>query len=99
MIKILIRCFNVDCKLVPCISFIISFFLSYLRDVIARISSLSSLAGDKRLVPGRRNEPVSEKTNNLGSDQVLHKSGCTVTEDGWRLEFLDLENRGIVLFV
>ena len=28
------------------------------------------------------NEPVHEKTNNLGSDQVLHKLGCTVTEDG-----------------
>ena len=28
------------------------------------------------------NEPVHEKTNNLGSDQVRHKPGCTVTEDG-----------------
>ena len=27
-------------------------------------------------------EPVREKTNNLGSNQVLHKSGCIVTEDG-----------------
>ena len=27
-------------------------------------------------------EPVREKTNNLGSVQVRHKSGCTVTEDG-----------------
>ena len=27
-------------------------------------------------------EPVREKTNNLGSDQVRHKQGCTVTEDG-----------------
>ena len=27
-------------------------------------------------------EPVREKTNNLGYDQVRHKSGCTVTEDG-----------------
>ena len=27
-------------------------------------------------------EPVREKTNNLGSDQVQHKLGCTVTEDG-----------------
>ena len=27
-------------------------------------------------------EPVHEKTNNLGSDQVRHKSGCTVTEAG-----------------
>ena len=27
-------------------------------------------------------EPVCEKLNNLGSDQVRHKSGCTVTEDG-----------------
>ena len=27
------------------------------------------------------NEPVREKTNNLDSDQVQHKPGCTVTED------------------
>ena len=27
-------------------------------------------------------EPVREKTNNLGYDQVRHKPGCTVTEDG-----------------
>ena len=27
-------------------------------------------------------EPAREKTNNLGSDQVRHKAGCTVTEDG-----------------
>ena len=31
-------------------------------------------------------EHVHEKTNNLGSDQVQLKSGCTVTEDGLRLE-------------
>ena len=45
------------------------------------------------------NEPAREKTNNLGSDQVQHKPTCTVTEDGERLEILDLENRGIVLSV
>ena len=28
------------------------------------------------------NEPVPEKTNNLGSDQVRHKPACTVTEAG-----------------
>ena len=27
-------------------------------------------------------EPVHKKTNNLGSDQVRHKLGCAVTEDG-----------------
>ena len=27
-------------------------------------------------------KPVREKINNLGSDQVRHKPGCTVTEDG-----------------
>ena len=26
-------------------------------------------------------EPVHEKTNNLGPDQVLHKPGCTVTAE------------------
>ena len=40
-----------------------------------------------------------EKTNNLGSDQVRHKPRCTSTEDGSRLEILDLESRGIVLSV
>ena len=45
------------------------------------------------------NEPVREKTNNLGSDQVRHKPGCTVTEDGYRLEILDLESRGKALSV
>ena len=42
---------------------------------------------------------MREKTNNLGSDQVRHILGCTVTEDGKRLEILDLESRGIVLSV
>ena len=41
-----------------------------------------------------KNEPVHEKTNNLGSDQVSHKP---VIEDGTSLEILDLESRGIVL--
>ena len=27
-------------------------------------------------------EPVSEKSNNLGPNQVWHKLGCSVTEDG-----------------
>ena len=31
------------------------------------------------------------------SDQVQHKRGCTATEDGKRLEKLDLGHRGIVL--
>ena len=30
-------------------------------------------------------------------DQVRHKPTCTLTEDGYRLEILDLESRGIVL--
>ena len=29
-----------------------------------------------------QNEPVREKTNNLGSKQVRYKPSCTVTEDG-----------------
>ena len=31
------------------------------------------------------------------SDQVLHKPGCTATEDGWKLEISDLGSKGIVL--
>ena len=35
------------------------------------------------MLPGTKAyEPVREKTNNLGSDQVRHKPGCTVTEYG-----------------
>ena len=33
------------------------------------------------------------------SDQVRHKPGCTATEDGLKLEILDLGSRGIVLSV
>ena len=33
------------------------------------------------------------------SDHVSHKPGCTVTEDGERLEISDLGSRGIVLSV
>ena len=44
-------------------------------------------------------EPCHEKTNVLVSDLVRHKPGCTATEDDWRLEILDLESRGIVLYV
>ena len=40
-------------------------------------------------------EPPRGKTNNVVSEQVRHKQGCTSTEDGWRLEILDLESRGI----
>ena len=32
-----------------------------------------------------------------GSDQVRHKPACTSTEDGKRLEILDLESREIAL--
>ena len=42
-------------------------------------------------------EPCHEKTYNKVSEQVRHKPSCTNTEDGWRLEILDLESRGIVL--
>ena len=44
-----------------------------------------------------RNEQRHEKTNILVSDLVLHKPGCTATEDGQRLEILDLNRRGSVL--
>ena len=33
------------------------------------------------------------------SDQVRHKPGCTVTEDGQMLEILDLGSKGIVVSV
>ena len=31
--------------------------------------------------------------------KVRHETSCTSIEDGWRLEILDLERRGIVLTV
>ena len=34
------------------------------------------------MITKKTNEPVREKTNNLCSDQVRHKSSCTVIEDG-----------------
>ena len=40
---------------------------------------------------------MREKTNNLGSDQVRHKPGCTVTEDGERLEIVQVVGIGLVL--
>ena len=33
------------------------------------------------------------KTNNVVSEQVRHKSGCTVTEAGWKLEISDLKKK------
>ena len=42
-------------------------------------------------------EPRHEKTNILVFDLVQHKTGCTATEDGQRLEISDLGRRGIVL--
>ena len=44
-------------------------------------------------------EPRCEKTVIGVSDHVPHKSGCTATEDGWRLEISYLGRREIVLFV
>ena len=42
-------------------------------------------------------EPSHEKTLLWGFDTVLHKPDCSVTEDGLKLDSLDLERRGIVL--
>ena len=42
---------------------------------------------------------INEKTNNVVSEQVQYKLSCTSIEDGWRLEILDSESRGIVLSV
>ena len=43
------------------------------------------------------NEPPRGKTNNVVSEQVRHKPGCTSTEKSKKLEILDLSRRGIVL--
>ena len=39
------------------------------------------------------------RTNNVVSEQIRQTPSCTSTEDGKRLEILDLESRGIVLSV
>ena len=42
-------------------------------------------------------ETRCEKTGLRVSDQVLHKLGCTIKEDGLMLKISDLGSRGIVL--
>ena len=44
-------------------------------------------------------EPQSEKNNNVVFELFQHQPSCRNTEDGWRLENLGLETRGIVLSV
>ena len=44
-------------------------------------------------------EPLHEKIYNLGFHQVRHKPGCTVTDDGLKLEISDLKSRGLELSV
>ena len=39
------------------------------------------------------NEPHNEKNNNVDSEQVPHKANCISTDDGSRLESLDLNWR------
>ena len=39
------------------------------------------------------------KPNNVVSEQVRHNPACAVKEDGKKLEYLDLERKGIVLSV
>ena len=51
------------------------------------------------IAKAERIEPPGGKTNNVVSEPVRHKSGCTVTEAGWKLEISDLKRRGSVLSV
>ena len=44
-----------------------------------------------------RFEPSRGKANNAVSERVRRKSGCTVTEAGWKLVISDLKRRGSVL--
>ena len=41
---------------------------------------MSVKSGNTKLL--KKYEPVHGKTNNLGSDQVRRKLGCTVTKEG-----------------
>ena len=47
-----------------------------------RVNSVGNYLHRKEDMLKKTSEPVHEKTNTLGSDQVRHKPGCTVTEDG-----------------
>ena len=49
---------------------------TFLESIIS--SPLPTMVAVKQII-----EPVHEKTNNLGSDQIRHKPGCTVTEEGY----------------
>ena len=48
----------------------------------------------------RKNQPPCKKNNNIVSRQDQHKSGCTVTETGEKLEISDLcsENKGMISY-
>ena len=61
------------------------------------MSSLDTKLKSLVLSSSEQNEPLHGKTYVLVSNMLRHKPGCTVTEDGQRLEILDLERRGIVL--
>ena len=47
----------------------------YVRGLMACISPMNFMNTET-------NKPHYEKTNDLVSDMVLHKAGCTITEDG-----------------
>ena len=53
----------------------------------------SIVIGDKRVEPGHK------KTCLQVSNQVRHKLGCTLTEDGLRVDISDSRSRRIVLAV
>ena len=61
---------------------------------IGMVSNKLLWALSKDLAP---HELHHEKTGLWVSDQVRHKPGCAASEDHWRLDISDLENRGIVL--
>ena len=45
------------------------------------------------------NKSPHEKTNNVVSERVRHKPTCSASRDCYKLEILDLDSRGIELFV
>ena len=50
-------------------------------------------------MPSSYTGPWKTKSAILVSDQVRHKPACTVIEAGWKPEVLELNRRGIALFV
>ena len=70
----------------------------YSSDDYIKVLKFPSMKKKKKKI-SNLNEPPRGRTNNVVSEQVRHKSGCIVTEAGWKLEISDLRRRRSILCV